>query len=110
LMQCIGQDTILITFSNSIGIQDRFPSYSIKIFPNPTVDKLNIKPEANDIKLKMYTIFNSDGSNVKNGLLNQKDADNKYQIDVSHLASGTYYIILYLENQITVGYKFIINR
>ena len=77
---------------------EEFKSNSVKLYPNPVVNILNIKAENNLIN-QPYTIFDGLGRVVLNGELNDIDTT----IKVEQLTKGIYYLKVYGNN----AYKFV---
>jgi pimeloyl-ACP methyl ester carboxylesterase len=90
---------------NSLTVQDISEQNSIKIYPNPVIDKLNlcIPIEHTD---GILTIYNLVGQQVYKSLITNINN----QIDISNYPSGPYFIV-YDKNLIIRDYKIIkINR
>jgi pimeloyl-ACP methyl ester carboxylesterase len=88
-------------FCNSLAVQDISEQNSIKIYPNPVVDKLNLH-----IPIKhsggVLTIYNLVGQQVYQSLITNINN----QIDISNYPNGPYFI-MYDKNLITRYYKII---
>lgn len=81
---------------NSASTQENFFD-TVKVFPNPTTDKLVLE---NIPETKQYTIFTLNGSVVKSGILSQENST----IDVSYFQTGAY--LLKIESSV---FKFVKN-
>jgi hypothetical protein len=88
-------------FCNSLAVQDISEQKSIKIYPNPVVDKLNLH-----IPIKhsggVLTIYNLVGQQVYQSLITNINN----QIDISNYPNGPYFI-MYDKNLIKSYYKII---
>lgn len=79
---------------NSASTEENFFN-TVKVFPNPTTDKLVLE---NLPETKQYTIFTINGSETKTGIISQENNT----IDVSSFQAGTY--LLKMETSV---FKFI---
>ena len=88
-------------FCNSLTVQDISEQKSIKIYPNPVIDKLNLQIpiEHSD---GILTIYNLLGQQVYQSLITNINN----QIDISNYPNGPYFI-MYDKNLITRYYKII---
>ncbi|MDB9961159.1 T9SS type A sorting domain-containing protein [Oceanihabitans sp.] len=88
-------------FCNSLTVQDISEQNSIKIYPNPVIDKLNlhIPIEHTD---GILTIYNLVGQQVYQSLITNINN----QIDISNYPNGPYFIV-YNKNLIMRYYKII---
>lgn len=108
---CYNTDTIIITFSNNIGISDTYMySSDVKIFPNPTNNYLYIVDKSEDNIIHSYIIYDSMGKKVKEGVFVNNDGDSKYQISVREFSSGAYYLMLKSQMNEQKAIPFIINH
>ena len=83
---CDSTITLNLTLSFS-GIDEIFSS--IKIYPNPTIDKITI--EGNFINPTKFSIRDAIGKEVLNGILINSD---KNTIDLENIARGSYNILI----------------
>ena len=83
---------------NCVLNTEEFETSSIKLYPNPVVNILNIKAENNLIN-QPYLIIDGIGRVVINGKLNDVDST----INVEQLSKGIYYFKVYGNN----AYKFV---
>jgi len=67
----------------------------VEIYPNPTVDFLNIVIKNSNLNDPKIEIFNIIGNSV--GVEVEKTSDNKYRINVQDLPSG-YYLVTIKDN------------
>jgi uncharacterized delta-60 repeat protein len=74
-------------FGNSVLETEEFDTDSIKLYPNPTLNILNIKTDNNLIN-QPYTIIDGIGRVVLKGELNEVEST----INVEHLSKGIYYL------------------
>jgi hypothetical protein len=82
---CKASDCVYVKFINT-GL-DELNDWGIKLFPNPTMDVLNI--QCSDLKRDLKVmIFGVNGQLVKE----QKMTDLQLTIDVAHFSSGLYLI------------------
>ncbi len=89
-----GTDTYTQSFTIITGVKDKKTEQEIMIYPNPVSSILNIALTSSAVPLKSITIMNADGRKVL-----QKEVDNKtgvavYELDVSTLSGGIYYLQL----------------
>lgn len=87
-----------------VGLKDYSPNYEVIIFPNPTEDVLNIKTEQHENV--SYTLYDLQGKLV---LQNQLTAV-QTPIQVSHLAPGSYSLILNDKTKVLKTFKLIKSR
>ena len=77
-------------------IKDSVAEASIKIYPNPTLEKFSIEFAENDIKAQV-TVVSSLGQQITTQLVTCK----RVEYSLYGLAAGTYYILVNKNNQIT---------
>ena len=75
----------------SLGVNDNM-KYSVKIYPNPVVEMLNIESPN---KVKSVSVFDSTGKAVSSYTLNAS----KSQINLSKLVPGVYVVNIEMENE-----------
>ena len=93
-----GTTTIYGIQSDLVSAKDiSFQESSVSVFPNPTSDKIQIKIDHFDFERTTYTMTNSIGSHVKNGLLTNAIQE----LDLSSLANGVYYLTVQSEGAFT---------
>ena len=100
-----GQEYILADFeSSATGIDEELEMPSIKMFPNPTSDKLNI---SSSVKLVGVRVYNMIGVRVYSRVLNDKELS----IDVSRLnfPKGIYLVEAYALNNRVVTKRVVVN-
>jgi hypothetical protein len=73
---------------NFVGLEDHLSSYEATIFPNPTLDVLNIRTSS--FEGVTYTLYDAQGKLVLQDLL----ASEQTPIEVSELAPGSYSLTL----------------
>ena len=83
--------TSLIEFSSGEKMQ-------VELFPNPSTDRLNLKITDAKNKLISYEISTRDGMLLQEGKLNNNQAI--YEINVSNLIAGSYYLNLKTNGEI----------
>jgi len=86
---------------------------NIRVFPNPVTDELHIVIPSNARDLKTVELFDINGrrllsKRVETGHATSLQDDNTIVIDMSHLPSGVYILVLHTENGIVT--KQIIRR
>ncbi|PWI29659.1 hypothetical protein DI383_10595 [Flavobacteriaceae bacterium LYZ1037] len=69
-----------------LSIKDNKPVLTPRVYPNPTLDNIQISSLLESIQFEVY---NANGAKVNDGILKPKG-----QIDMSHLSSGLYYLKL----------------
>ncbi|WP_347922889.1 T9SS type A sorting domain-containing protein [Pontimicrobium sp. SW4] len=74
------------TINHVLGIEDNEISKSIKIYPNPVADRLNLNMPSEISDNASYMIHNALGQNVMRGVLENN------QIDVDNLNIGIYFL------------------
>ena len=103
---CFDESCHDITFTNSISEVN--PVFnSIKVFPNPVNDILNIK--FTDTKSARYKleIFDTTGKLLISNSLDSHSGENLFNIDVSKLPKAVYYFSLKTDNISVKNYKFV---
>ncbi|WP_196886153.1 T9SS type A sorting domain-containing protein [Aureivirga sp. CE67] len=85
-----------ITTVGVLSVENSNIDSSIRLFPNPTSEILNISSDNNLEKIEIYSIL---GKQVKEVLL--KKTSNIHQLDVSKLDSGIYFIEITSEKGIS---------
>lgn len=85
---CTNSSTITQNVDACIGIKEHNVSSTIKIYPNPTKDKIEfiLSNSSTDIKIK---ILNSLGQAV---LEDKRTNSNKFTLDVSNYTNGIYFV------------------
>ena len=86
---------------NFLGVEDFAPNYEAIIFPNPTVDVLNI--QTSSFEGVTYTLYDGQGKLVLQDLLSAKQTP----IEVSELAPGSYSLTLNNETQNLKTFKLV---
>lgn len=85
--------TVTVTIEDDIAVLDIQNAESIKLYPNPATDYLNIDINTNEnIEL---SIINEIGKTIEKKTLN-----NSAQIDISNLADGIYYVQIKTNTQV----------
>ncbi|HUH25173.1 MAG TPA: zinc-dependent metalloprotease family protein [Flavobacterium sp.] len=84
---------------------DSFELANLNVYPNPVKNVLNIRFSSEHSGKTKYDIFNLNGRLVQS-FERESSTENNYQIDVQHLASGTYILIINNEGY-TANRKFI---
>jgi hypothetical protein len=84
-------------------------NYSVKVFPNPTNEELNVQMDAKKFFPKFAYIINQSGI-VVSKLSLRESQDGIYTLNVSSLKSSTYLICLTDERYYSTATKFIIQR
>lgn len=80
------------TVGNIVGTKELKGLIGVQVFPNPTADKLNFIAELEQSQALELTIFNILGEKVY--FENQESANIDQELDLSHLANGTYFLQL----------------
>ena len=97
-----------IVFSGGgVGIQKMMKSIGFNEYPNPTHNKLHIKPSNFESGNVICEIFNSSGQKVKS-FESYVTNDFPITIDVSHFSKGIYFYTIKHDNQL-FRRKFIVN-
>jgi len=91
-----GQDTIILSTLSLPVIENG--SFELEIYPNPTSDIINIK---SNLKAQSYTIYDLLGKLIGSDTIK----DNS--INMSHLSSGEYLLVLKFDDNITSTEKII---
>ncbi|CAN5736182.1 hypothetical protein BH11BAC7_BH11BAC7_32370 [soil metagenome] len=87
--------------ANDVGINENTEIAGLSIFPNPTVNSFKIQNDANE-PVDVISIYNMNGTLVKQLKLEFYTAP--VGIDISELASGTYWIeAVFTNGKISVG-------
>lgn len=85
-----------------LGINSNDLGMKVKIFPNPTKNKLNIELNENS-KFDKWEIVDTFGRKVDSNHINQAN----FTISTKQLAKGTYVLLLKNRNQVIGQYKFV---
>ena len=86
---------------NFVGLEDHAPDYEATIFPNPTEDVLNIRTSS--FVNVTYTLYDAQGKLV----MQDKISTDQTPIQVSHLAPGSYSLILNNQTQNLKTFKLV---
>ncbi len=87
-----------VTYAQSKGELDRFGASSmekknqVSLFPNPTVDFLQVKIENSKLTDAKITLYNVIGNPVEVNI--REDDDNTFVIDVADLPAGYYFLAI----------------
>ena len=86
---------------------DRFEDldWIISTYPNPVTDLLTLKVESLDGSELTFRLFNNEGKMVSSDKLLDSETD----IDMSHLAPGTYFLQVFMEKDAVKTFKIIKN-
>ena len=88
---CDGSDTIRVEIISSVSIADPEANFKLKVYPNPVNSLLNI--ELSPIgKQMVITLTDMNGKQLKSVRIEPDNLPSLYQIDVSGLARGVYYL------------------
>ncbi|HEY9116093.1 MAG TPA: T9SS type A sorting domain-containing protein, partial [Bacteroidales bacterium] len=89
---CVGvSENFVVTIDECTGIGDNGEQGSVKLFPNPVSDKLNITLSST-ADVFVYSISGQ-------LLLQQKEISGTYQMDVSGLENGSYIVKVIGKNE-----------
>lgn len=98
---CYDNDTILVTFTNYNFI-DESQNVNISVYPNPAINIVHINSP--DAVIKNISVFTIDGKEIL------KESNNNYfELNVSHLSAGTYFIKITNFDGNTIIKKFLKN-
>ena len=86
---------------NFLGVEDFAPNYEAIIFPNPTLDVLNIR--TSKFENVTYTLYDAQGKLVMHDILSAEQTP----IQVSQLAPGSYSLTLNNETQNLKTFKLV---
>lgn len=86
-------------YTNVVTATLRSNGFAISVFPNPTVDNVNILPEKPFSKNAYFQLLNIQGQIVQEYSL-PEDALS-FELEMNDFAKGVYYIRLQIENEIT---------
>ena len=96
----ISEGFISKKLDSTLGIKDITKIKGAKLYPNPTIDYVNI--DFTEIINAQIRIFNSSGKEVLSQIIN----DNKTRIDLSFLNRGLYLLHVYdIDNARVITYK-----
>ena len=90
-----GSDVWVVKLSSNLEIEEQFFNNSFSFYPNPVVNVLKLKLDAN-FENQSYSICNVEGKIVKQGLINDKITE----INVEQLSKGIYYLMVSDKNSI----------
>jgi PKD repeat protein len=93
------------------GINELFSLNSVKLFPNPASESVNIELVAKEVANLTITVVDNSGKVVYNEnnvmVVNGK---NVHSLNTSNLNSGLYTVVLISENQVAKTIKLAINK
>ncbi|MCF8298061.1 MAG: leucine-rich repeat protein [Saprospiraceae bacterium] len=100
-------DTIinLILYVDTTGINEIYDDISIKLYPNPVEDILQISFENYLSKFKIIEVISVTGQTIKS----YKTIEQSFTIDMSGISKGLYFISISDENNIKKTFKVIRN-
>jgi hypothetical protein len=100
----------VVVYHDAVGIDRRIKGHSLKIFPVPAKDQLNISLEEKnaETKIESFEIFDTSGNLVLTD--NPSQARFPMQIDIKELKAGIYYLKLNLMGEEKVNKVFVIER
>jgi len=93
---CTTKDSTLVLFADCTGIEDIEFSQSLKIYPNPTSDVINIKVSISAV-LRKVEILSVDGQ-----LIQSNTQGDLSRISISNLPKGVYYLKIESDNGIAI--------
>lgn len=67
---------------------------AVSLFPNPVVNQLNVKMEAEQEAAYSLRIFAANGQELRNQQIQASNGENQFQIDVTDLSVGAYRVVL----------------
>lgn len=73
--------------------------WQISVFPNPSIQEINIKWNLGSLKNLQYQLLSIEGKEVRN-----RQAKDAFKINISELASGNYFLKL-INNEKSITYK-----
>lgn len=83
-----------IHLSNTVTLARKYATdHTIKLYPNPTVDRLFIDWKADDSSEAQFTIVDGNGRIVKQFKTIMSTEEEGFEIDVKDLMTGKYYLI-----------------
>ncbi len=98
---CVGGDTIMVDTVFCVGISERgFAQANIKLFPNPTSGIVSISFDDAGLTVSGVTVMDLSGTLVKS---EQRAFVSNETIDLTGLASGTYFILMETNRGTQVG-------
>ena len=92
--------TLVLTGTVDIPEVEVVTTTSVKVYPNPTVDYINVEAEG----LMHVELYDNEGRTLAN--YDTRNGDNTLRLSVSHLASGVYYLRVHTPTAVTIQ-KFI---
>jgi len=98
----ISIDDILVLGTGSVGIQERENSFSFNAYPNPVSrnEKITLEYELTERTKVSYSVLSIDGKVLLEGQgHSQLAGSHRSQINVSSLATGTYFVTLRLNDR-----------
>jgi len=116
LNQCIGLDSVTVTFDNCVGVEDMVLESAFRLFPNPASDHIFIKAENSwqfavgslqlgQMVIEIYDLY---------GKLVYKEEfqlnSSNLSIDISSYKSGIYFAVIKSEKHPHQVKKFLISR
>jgi len=87
VMNCVRTQIIPIKVVDELGIVETHCNASLRIYPNPTNGQLTI--DNGELTIENVEVYNIVGQKLQSKIVNLQS---KIEIDVSHLASGLYFL------------------
>lgn len=88
-------------YSNSIKLERDNSNDVVVLYPNPTSDILKVSFTANNVEVELR-ILNGVGQIVKSDIVEANKGSNTFEIDVSNLANGVYFIQCNMDEKMIV--------
>jgi hypothetical protein len=87
------------TTGQGVGIAENSFSQNINLFPNPANESTTIHLNSEKAFNASVNIYNSIGSLVRSEVIEIKQGENNYPINISNLNNGLYFVELYGDNK-----------
>jgi hypothetical protein len=94
-------DDIRVYNTTNVGVEVAESDNSVKVYPNPATDQLNLDVNLANSANVTYQIVNSLGQTVlENNLGNLTNGEHNQSVNISDLASGFYYVQINIDGNI----------
>jgi hypothetical protein len=93
---CFGMDDIVKKTTISVGIRPNNPELICRLFPNPTNGIIHIDLPTNQ-QIKSIRVIDLMGKQL---FYKEEIQSSTYQLDLSHMARGIYYVAVATKNQV----------
>jgi hypothetical protein len=91
---------------NDVGIEENKASFSVNVFPNPTIDEMTLELNFSQTENVIVNIINATGQKIYSSQLKQVSGLYRKSIDLKEIPNGIYYLQI-VADKITLRKKII---